>query len=206
MKSLVVTFALLVGCTVGPQYQRPEIAVPKAFSEGAGRGPSSFEQWWTGFRDPLLDSLVARAVEGNLDLKVSAARIREARAARGISASAGLPQVDASGGYSRSKREILDLHGEALDGRIVARPLGHGPGKHHAVPFEAKVVVQGRGPVLLDHEGELALPSTGGTVSPFRLGADGEATLLAVFGERHGAETYARPQASTTGAGPVPRT
>ena len=106
MKSLLVTFALLVGCTVGPQYQRPEIAVPKAFSEGAGRGPSSFEQWWTGFRDPLLDSLVARAVEGNLDLKVSAARIREARAARGIAASAGLPQVDANGGYSRSKREI----------------------------------------------------------------------------------------------------
>src|SRR2546428_2006169 len=104
MKSLLVTFALLVGCTVGPQYQRPEIAVPKAFSEGAGRGPSSFEQWWTGFRDPLLDSLVVRAVEGNLDLKVSAARIREARAARGIAASARLPQVDASGGDSRAKR------------------------------------------------------------------------------------------------------
>src|SRR5258707_9151895 len=100
MKSLLVTFALLVGCTVGPQYQRPEIAVPKAFSEGAGRGPSSFEQWWTGFRDPLLDSLVARAVEGNLDLKVSAARIREARAARGIAASAGLPQGDRKSGVA----------------------------------------------------------------------------------------------------------
>jgi len=95
----------LAGCTVGPQYQRPEIAVPKAFSEGGAAGPASFERWWAGFHDPLLESLVARAVEGNLDLQLGAARIREARAARGIAAAAGLPQVSASGGYTLSKLE-----------------------------------------------------------------------------------------------------
>jgi len=104
MKPLVVVLALLLGCTVGPDYRRPDVAVPKSFSEGKSQGPASFERWWTGFHDPLLDSLVARAVEGNFDLQIAAARIREARAARGIAAAAGLPQVDASGGYARSKR------------------------------------------------------------------------------------------------------
>jgi NodT family efflux transporter outer membrane factor (OMF) lipoprotein len=65
---------------------------------------SSLERWWTTFHDPILDSLVTRAVEGNLDLKIAAARIREARAARRIAASAALPQVDVEGAYSRAKR------------------------------------------------------------------------------------------------------
>jgi NodT family efflux transporter outer membrane factor (OMF) lipoprotein len=106
MRRLLLCVALLAGCTVGPDYRRPDVPVPKEFSEAAGQGPASLERWWTEFRDPLLDRLVARAVEGNLDLKIAAARIREARAARGIAASQGLPQVDASGGYARSKRTL----------------------------------------------------------------------------------------------------
>ena len=97
---------LACACTVGPEYRRPEIEVPKAFNEGSGRGAAKVEKWWTNFHDPLLESLVARAVEGNLDLKISSARILEARAARGIAASAGLPQVAANGGYARSKRTV----------------------------------------------------------------------------------------------------
>jgi NodT family efflux transporter outer membrane factor (OMF) lipoprotein len=104
MKRIVLA-AALCSCTVGPKYERPEIAVPKSFSEGGAKGPASFERWWTGFHDPLLESLVSRAVEGSLDLKISTARIREARAARGIAAAAQLPQVSASGGYQRFKLE-----------------------------------------------------------------------------------------------------
>ena len=39
-------------------------------------------------------------------------------------------------------RVVLDLHGEALLGRVEARPLGHGPALEHAVELEAEVVVQ----------------------------------------------------------------
>src|SRR5262249_57199842 len=55
-------------------------------------------------RDPILDRLVAEAVAGNLDLKIAAARVREARAAHGIAASAALPQVDVEAAYLRSRR------------------------------------------------------------------------------------------------------
>src|SRR5262249_11702036 len=50
------------------------------------------------------DGLVARAIDGNLDLKVAAARVREARAARGLAASAALPRVNANGQYVRTER------------------------------------------------------------------------------------------------------
>ncbi len=114
MRRLAVFLSLACGCAVGPSYERPEIAVPKAFSEGNAEGPVSFERWWSGFHDPILEGLVVRAVEGNLDLKISAARIREARAARGIAAAAGLPQVRASGGYSRSKQLVARTDGITL--------------------------------------------------------------------------------------------
>src|SRR3981081_2603893 len=114
MRRFLFLWLALTGCTVGPRYERPEIAVPKVFSEGSAAGPTSFERWWTGFHDPILERLVQRAVEGNLDLKISAARIREARAARGIAAAAGLPQVSASGGYSRSKRLVARANGIVL--------------------------------------------------------------------------------------------
>jgi NodT family efflux transporter outer membrane factor (OMF) lipoprotein len=113
----------LIGCTVGPRYQRPDIAVPKAFSEGSGKGPASVERWWTGFHDPMLESLVQRAAEGNLDLEISAARVREARAARGIAAAAGLPQVSASGGYSRSKQLVARANGIVLAEGSSARDV-----------------------------------------------------------------------------------
>lgn len=106
--SLSLLLLTVVGCAVGPRYKRPEMPVPQAWRESPAAGVpatgTSLERWWTTFHDPILDSLVTRAVEGNLDLKVAAARIREARAARGIAASAALPQVDVEGAYSRAKR------------------------------------------------------------------------------------------------------
>ena len=106
MRRTVLLVSLVAGCTVGPNYKRPEVPVPKAFSEGPAEGPTSLEGWWSGFEDPILDSLVARAVERNLDLKIATARIREARATRGIAEANGFPQVTASGGYARSKRTL----------------------------------------------------------------------------------------------------
>lgn len=114
MRRLALLLTLAFGCAVGPRYERPQVAVPKAFSEGNANGPASFERWWTGFRDPILESLVQRAIEGNLDLKIGAARIREARAARGMAVAAALPQLSASGGYSRSKQLVGRTDGVVL--------------------------------------------------------------------------------------------
>jgi NodT family efflux transporter outer membrane factor (OMF) lipoprotein len=109
----------LAGCTVGPDYKGPpKTAAPKTFAslEGAdvqkaapAMKPVATEtapdlaKWWNAFGDPVLDSLIERAVAGNHDLKIAAARVREARAQRGIEASAAYPTVNADGSVSRSR-------------------------------------------------------------------------------------------------------
>jgi len=59
--------------------------------------------WWTTFNDPLLNSLIDRAAASNLDLKVAEARIREARAQRGIVSAGYYPSVDTNASYRRSR-------------------------------------------------------------------------------------------------------
>jgi NodT family efflux transporter outer membrane factor (OMF) lipoprotein len=100
--SALLSFA---GCTVGPNYQRPDVAVPDHF--GATTRPATehvdFARWWTTFGDPQLDGLIDRAVAGNLDLKTAAARIREARAQRGVVAADNQLQINGTGSYRRSR-------------------------------------------------------------------------------------------------------
>lgn len=104
----------LAGCTVGPNYTPPKMEVPDAFAsastedagigtDGAAAHAEELSRWWTSFNDPLLSSLVERAVKSNLDLRLAESRIREARALRGIAESDRFPSVDATGGASRSR-------------------------------------------------------------------------------------------------------
>src|SRR4029077_13654978 len=50
------------------------------------------------------------------------------------------------------ERMVLDVHREALLGRIEARALRHGPALQHAIHLQTKVVVQAAGGVTLDDE------------------------------------------------------
>jgi outer membrane protein, multidrug efflux system len=58
------------------------------------------------FGDSTLTSLVVGAIESNLDLKEAAARVSEARVARGIAASALQPSLGTSEGYTRVRGGI----------------------------------------------------------------------------------------------------
>ena len=95
------------GCTVGPNYQRPGIAVGPEWSEAKQSGvdtrSAELTRWWTSFNDPALNSLVERAVKSNLDLRLAEARIREARATRAGAAAGEWATLDVSGSYSRNR-------------------------------------------------------------------------------------------------------
>src|SRR5438128_11327835 len=83
---------LLAGCTVGPNFHRPQAAVPPQWTTPAARGVSpgvetQTELWWKSFKDPKLDSLIARPVAANYDLKLATARVDEARSAPGLATS-----------------------------------------------------------------------------------------------------------------------
>ena len=104
----------LAACSVGPDYVKPSPGMPSDWSEkGTGLDPATsrvtsqaaaLAEWWKSFGDEELTSLIERAAQSNLDLKLAEARIREARGLRGISAGALLPAVNASGSYSRNRQ------------------------------------------------------------------------------------------------------
>jgi NodT family efflux transporter outer membrane factor (OMF) lipoprotein len=125
------------GCTVGPDYHPPQMDLPAAWVSAPGgpgavppstrpsttmmtsssrpstptEQPAQVIAWWKTFNDPLLESLVERALESNLDLLQATSRIRAARASRQI-ASAGLwPRVDTSAAYRRSRAPSTGGHG-----------------------------------------------------------------------------------------------
>ena len=99
-----ITALVLAGCAaVGPDYARVEPEVPQEWHTQLRGGltadlpkPETMAHWWRALNDAELSSLEERAVKGNLDLKKALARIREARALRGISKANLFPTLDAS--------------------------------------------------------------------------------------------------------------
>ena len=126
LKLLSILFLLpLSGCMVGPDFLRPKAQVP---AEWVGPVPASapatatlaekeLADWWTTFQDPILTRLVNAAVESNLDLRLAQARIRQARAVRGIAASGLGPQLDATGSAERGRSPgTTSSRGTAIEG------------------------------------------------------------------------------------------
>jgi len=103
--------ATVTGCMVGPNFQRPQESVPARWSgplpppspQPATLAEKEMACWWTVFEDQTLTSLIDRAVQSNLDLKLAEARIRQARAARGVAVSGIGPTVDTTGSLGRSR-------------------------------------------------------------------------------------------------------
>jgi NodT family efflux transporter outer membrane factor (OMF) lipoprotein len=88
---------------VGPDYARVEPDASEKWHTQlqGGLNPGVLDsetlaQWWRSLNDSILSSLEERAVKGNLDLKIAQARIREARALRGISKADLFPTIDTS--------------------------------------------------------------------------------------------------------------
>jgi NodT family efflux transporter outer membrane factor (OMF) lipoprotein len=64
--------------------------------------PAELTHWWQKFNDPQLTNLVQQAVNANLDLQLAEARLRQARAARGVVAGGLWPAVNSSATYQRT--------------------------------------------------------------------------------------------------------
>jgi multidrug efflux system outer membrane protein len=109
--TLVCVLTSLCACTVGPDYATPDPQMPEAWvGTRDAASPSKLTSdraqlahWWSSLGDSTLDSLIERSLKDNLSLVQAQARIRQARAARTISASAGLPTIDATASATRSR-------------------------------------------------------------------------------------------------------
>jgi multidrug efflux system outer membrane protein len=93
---------LLSACSVGPDYQLPDIATHAHWTASTPadrqhQPPEALQAWWKSFRDPVLNRLIDDAIANNLDIATAQARLREARAARQQAIGRLLPTLNAAG-------------------------------------------------------------------------------------------------------------
>src|SRR5438105_3678650 len=94
------------GFKVGPHDCRPPAPVAEQWIETGSPNVQSrhlqYADWWSVFKDPTLNSLIATAYEQNLNLRIAGTRVLQARAQQAIAAGNIFPQTQqATGDYSR---------------------------------------------------------------------------------------------------------
>lgn len=104
MRFLVLS--LLAGCTtVGPDYQRPAIELPAQYPASSAKEETALPpEWWKLYTDPALHELIASAHTRNADIRLAAARVREAEAVLREAGAALYPDV--GGGYSAARSKV----------------------------------------------------------------------------------------------------
>jgi NodT family efflux transporter outer membrane factor (OMF) lipoprotein len=112
--ALVMGSAVLNGCNAGPDYVRPRLKISEEFSQWPETQPVSapttrtavaahapplrdLAHWWEAMHDDELNSLLSRAVENNLDVRVAIARLQEARSQLAVFYGQSLPNLDLTG-------------------------------------------------------------------------------------------------------------
>ena len=91
---------LLAGCTLGPNYVKPDAPVPLSFKEGAPWSEAKPQDqlakgaWWELYGDSTLNELQRRVAATNQSLKAAVARLDQARALAGLSRAELAPRLD----------------------------------------------------------------------------------------------------------------
>lgn len=96
-KSILVLCGALAGCSMMPDYHRPELPVPAQWPQlpqVAGASDSATLEWRAFFADPRLEALIAAALEHNRDMRIAVARVEEARALYGLARTDRLPVLN----------------------------------------------------------------------------------------------------------------
>ena len=106
----LVAALVLGGCMLGPNYKRPDQALPSAFTVADPAGAKLSEiptQWWQLYNDPVLDELVRSGLERNADVRLAIARVEQAEAAlREAHAVLFFPQINGQGAVARQRQIV----------------------------------------------------------------------------------------------------
>jgi NodT family efflux transporter outer membrane factor (OMF) lipoprotein len=83
--------------------------VPEGFRQqapGITRDPADLAEWWKQLHDPELDSLIERALRGNIDLRIAATRVTQARALEKAQRASLFPTLSLAGAFGRNRNLI----------------------------------------------------------------------------------------------------
>jgi NodT family efflux transporter outer membrane factor (OMF) lipoprotein len=117
---------LLAGCMVGPDYQRPQTAVPTQYKELPGwtmavpAADAPKGDWWTGFNDPLLDQLEPMVSVSNQTVRANYANYQAALAEVQEARSALFPTIGISGSGTRQRSGGSNLSSATTNNRSAS--------------------------------------------------------------------------------------
>jgi multidrug efflux system outer membrane protein len=98
-------------CALGPDYRRPDLSPPPAyrFEPIATADSVADAGWWQLYQDPVLQALIREGLANNLDVRIAAARIDQARAVLGSAHLQQLPQVSVAALAARQRASVYEL-------------------------------------------------------------------------------------------------
>jgi len=104
-RALILAAAALVsGCTVGPDYSRPETVTPDKWRIDYPQAADvANTKWWEQFDDPALNRLIDAALRENRDLFIAAARVDQFVGQLAVVRSQFYPQIGYSANASRNR-------------------------------------------------------------------------------------------------------
>ncbi len=115
----------LLACTVGPDYEKPPIALPDEWISKETKTLSAKtdidQKWWRNFNDPVLSELIDKAAANNLDLKIAEARIAQARAGVSSAQADLLPKGDIQASALREANQMAMPGGIQAD--LLRKPF-----------------------------------------------------------------------------------
>jgi multidrug efflux system outer membrane protein len=102
--TLALLSILVVGCTVGPDYERPVVETPASWRiDYQSASDTANTRWWEQFGDPVLNELVERALRENLDVQIAAARVDQFIGALTATRSQLYPQIGYGADAARAR-------------------------------------------------------------------------------------------------------
>jgi len=111
-----ILLAVLSGCaSVGPDYAKPKDDLPAYWASTLAKHAMAqdLSRWWLKFGDPLLSDLIEQSLKASPDLRGVQAKLREARARRGLAGVNQFPTISASASenYSKSNAALASVGG-----------------------------------------------------------------------------------------------
>lgn len=107
--ALLALLASVAGCAVGPDYRRPDVAIPVAYKETGEWKPAEPKDsaprgnWWEIYGDAELNVLVSQVEVSNQNVLAAAAQYRQALALLGNARAAYFPTIGAGLSGSRAQ-------------------------------------------------------------------------------------------------------
>jgi outer membrane protein, multidrug efflux system len=124
--AMVLLAGALAGCSVGPNYKRPTAPsatkwdVEEPWRESAPKDSIPKGEWWIVYHDDDLNSLQQRALAANQTLKVSIARLEQARASAAIQVAALFPTVSVA---PSAERQRISGNRPVIGAQVALHPI-----------------------------------------------------------------------------------